>query len=152
MNTDDFNSIDPALRGLQASCDLTCKSYHQLIFTFGSRHAPFTHATSAAPDDESSATSGSLTLCSQASASTETQASASRAASQDLDFQASTDTQDQALPPQPTPKQPKERASGTSAPNDPIIDGEGTPHLSPAPKHPKQAATKTADKPAKSAP
>ena len=152
MNTDDFDSIDPALRGLRASRDPTCKSYHQPIFTSGSQCAPFTHATSAAPDDESLAPSGSLTLRYQASTGTETQAFTSRAASQDLDFQASTDTQDRVLPPQPTPKRPKERTSGASAPNDPTIDGEGTPHSSPAPKRPKQAVTKTADKPAKSAP
>jgi hypothetical protein len=156
-NTNGFDSIDPTLRGLRASHNPTRKSYHQPIFTSGSQCAPFTDATSAAPDDESSAPTRSLnqvTLSSQASTGTQTQASASRAASQD-DFQASTDTQAQALPPQPTPKWPKEHASGAAAPNprfDPIIDGELTPHLSLAPKHPKQAAMMTADKPAKSAP
>jgi len=130
------------------------------MFTSGSQCAPFTDATSAAPDDESeSAPTGSpnqATLGFQASTGTQTQASASRAASQDVDFQASTDTQARALPQaQPTPKRPKERASGASASNpgfDPIIDGELTPHSSPSPKRPKQAATTTADKPAKSAP
>ena len=250
MNTDDFDSIDPALRGLRARRNPTRKSYHQPIFTSGSRCAPFTDATSAAPYDESLAPTGSLnqaTLGSQTPTGAQTQASASRAASQDIDFQASTDTQAQALSPQPMPERPKERTSGAAAPNpgsdpsqaasqdidsqasadtqaqalppqpkpkrpkertngaaapnprsdpsqaasqdidfqastdaqaqalpprpkpkrpkertngaaapnpgfNPIIDGELTPHSSPAPKRPKQSATMIADKSAKSAP
>jgi hypothetical protein len=52
MNINDFNSINPTLRGLWASYNLTHKSYHQPIFTSGSQCTPFTDATSAAPDNE----------------------------------------------------------------------------------------------------
>ncbi|KAM6489629.1 hypothetical protein JOM56_013690 [Amanita muscaria] len=91
----------------------------------------------------------------QASTGTQTQASAARAASQDIDSQASIDAQAQALrPAQSAPKWPKERAAAPDPGFDPInaiIDGELTPHSSPVPKRPKQAATTAADKP-KSAP
>ncbi|KIL57017.1 hypothetical protein M378DRAFT_28132 [Amanita muscaria Koide BX008] len=127
----------------------------------------------AAPGDESGTSAGSLnqaTLDSTAAAAAQdfhshassgAQAQASTTedfgphASPGAQTQASTSAQTQApvataaqAEAPPTNKRPKER---TAAPPDPgfdhMIDGELTPHASPAPKRSKQGATKGADKP-----
>lgn len=162
MNTDGSNSIDPALTGLGASR----KSYHQPIFTSGSQRPLLTDATSAAPDDESGTSAGPLnqvTLHSTTaiaaqdfrSHASSAASSAAATAAQDCHSHASSGTQTQALattaaaPAEAPPinKRPKERTAATDPGFDSMIDGELTPHASPAPKRPKQGAMKGANKP-----